>query len=94
MATKREVMFWRKHRDDGSLLQMVRAHRDRAIKFFGAFAVFGENELQLLRLLEAHEMLATSDEDLLVKLNRVSENLRRSSCQPFGRRSEKCLASP
>jgi hypothetical protein len=73
MATKREVMFWRKHRDDGSLLPMVRAHRDRAIKFFGAFAVFGEHELQLLRLLEAHEILAISDEDLLVELNRVPE---------------------
>jgi hypothetical protein len=73
MATKREMMFWQKHRDDGSLLPMVRAHRDRAIKFFGAFAVFGENELQLLRLLEAHQILTTSDEDLMVELNRVPE---------------------
>jgi len=49
----------------------VRMQRDRAISFFGAYAVYGENESDLLRTLEAHEILITSDEDLLHELNRV-----------------------
>ena len=68
-----EVIFWARHRDDGSLIRMVRAFRDRAIPFFGAFAVFGENEAESFRTLEAQEILIMSDEDLLKELNRVPD---------------------
>jgi hypothetical protein len=73
IADKDEIMFWRGHRDDGSLIQTVRLFRDRAVPFFGAFAVFGANEPELLRILEAQEILVTSDADLLKQLNRVNE---------------------
>src|SRR4051794_24139096 len=73
MAEREEIAFWARHRDEDSLISVVRTFRDRAIPFFGAYAVFGENEADLLRTLEAHEILIASDEELLAEMNRVPD---------------------
>jgi hypothetical protein len=71
MAQNREINFWRLRADKGALISSVRTHRERAIRLFGAVAVLSENEASLLWILEAHEIVNDSDQELLEKLQRV-----------------------
>jgi len=71
MAQKREIAFWQRHMETGSWVGAVRTYRERAIKFFGAEAVLREDEAALFRGLEAQTILARTDRELLVEMNRV-----------------------
>jgi hypothetical protein len=77
VTTKRELVFWQRRRDNGSLIAGLRSHRERAIRFFGAVAVLSENEKELYRTLEAHEIVSKSPDELLAQMKAVvPEDLR------------------
>ncbi len=59
------LRFWQKKRDEGQLMMAVQLYGDRAILFFGAYAVFAKDEQELVGILEAYEIAMASDEDLL-----------------------------
>lgn len=70
-----EVRFWAKQAENDMLIRAVRADRERAIKFFGKAAVSDENEAELYRALDAHEIINSRDDELLAKMNRVPDSL-------------------
>jgi hypothetical protein len=65
MASKRELSFWRGKVRQGSLTVTLRSHPKRAIRFFGAHAVYGEQEHTLRQVLHAQVIASTSDRELL-----------------------------
>jgi len=70
-----EIHFWRKQIEDGRMMQSLREHRERAVKIFGATAVHREDEAEIYRTLEAHELLILSEKEILSILNRVPDSL-------------------
>ena len=54
MKSQRELSFWQRHLDKGTIVSALRAHPKRAIRFFGARAVLSENREAILRTLEAY----------------------------------------
>jgi hypothetical protein len=65
----REIHFWQTKMNRGLLITTTQMHRDRAIRFFGAEAVFSKDEPNLIRILEAYTIAFSSDKDLLVEMN-------------------------
>jgi hypothetical protein len=70
MAYASEISFWQKHADQGTLLAAVRVFQSRAELFFGAFALMRADESMLLRILDAQAIVAASNHDLLITLNK------------------------
>jgi hypothetical protein len=64
-----DIQFWKKQVKNRTLINALRSHRERAIRFFGAADVFAENEMGLLQTLEAHEILATQTDILAANMN-------------------------
>lgn len=70
-----EVHFWQKQVEGGRIIAALREHRERAVRFFGVAAVESEDEAEIYRTLEAHELLVLSEKDILSVLNRVTDSL-------------------
>jgi hypothetical protein len=70
-----EVHFWRTQAEDGRIMGALREHRERAVRFFGVAAVESEDEAEIYRTLEAHELLVLSEKEILSILNRVTDSM-------------------
>ena len=82
MASKRELNFWKTKVRQGSLIPTLRAYPKRAIRFFGAHAVLRESERTLYRILDAQDIVSSSDQeqmaawdDFLLDANKGLETL-------------------
>jgi hypothetical protein len=64
MASKRELNFWKSKVRQGSLIPTLRAYPKRAIRFFGAHAVLRESERTLHQILDAQDIVSSSDREL------------------------------
>ena len=91
MASNRELFFWKKQAGSNALINAIRIHRERAIRFFGAVSVLSENEAELYRTLEAYTIIATSARDMQKKMNQIPEQLLSEPWQDFHRQSVNCL---
>ena len=73
---KSETQFWRRKAYEGKLINAIRSERERAVLFFGEDNVVNENQIQLLFVLDACEVLETSDYELALEVrlwSRVTE---------------------
>jgi hypothetical protein len=69
MNIKTEILFWQEFAKQPSMLDAIKRHKDRAIRFFGSASVLNQDELSLRYTLDAYYVVATSDDDLLNIMN-------------------------
>jgi hypothetical protein len=70
-----EIRFWSQQVEQGTLIQAIRADPRRAITFFGKASVLSEDEEELYRTLNAHEIINSPDKELLDHMNRVPDSM-------------------
>ena len=68
---KEEIHYWANHVNAGTLINAIRSDLKRAQKFFGKTAALAENEADLNAAVEAYDILNSSDEEIIKKMNRV-----------------------